>query len=298
MFPAVRLHRSAAAALPVFALFAITLSGCTTPRAALSDLIEARRLSAAIHVHFTKAAEAANRSVMADTDEASIAAAREAREAAAAVERDVLALRPILRSLAYPDEQRLLEGFIASYAEYRRLDAEILPLAVENTNLKAQRLLFGPARMASEEFRGAVDAAARTARPADALETDALAARAGASVLEIQVLLAQHIAEANDAVMTRLEEAGAHSEVAARASLDRLGKRVTPAGSGQLAEAGAALDRFTKASAEIVALSRRNSNVRSLALSLGRKTQVTTQCDEQLRALEAAIQSHEFTATR
>jgi dihydropyrimidinase len=50
--------------------------------------------------------------------------------------------------------------------------------------------------------------------------------------------------------------------------------------------------------AEIVALSRRNSNVRSLALSLGRKRIVTAECEDQLRALEEALTKHEFSAAR
>ena len=50
--------------------------------------------------------------------------------------------------------------------------------------------------------------------------------------------------------------------------------------------------------AEIVALSRRNSNVRSLALSLGKKRTVTAECDESLQALEDALARHHFAATR
>ena len=50
--------------------------------------------------------------------------------------------------------------------------------------------------------------------------------------------------------------------------------------------------------AEIVALSRRNTNVRSLALSLNQKRLVTAACDESLRALDAALAKRGFTATR
>jgi hypothetical protein len=49
---------------------------------------------------------------------------------------------------------------------------------------------------------------------------------------------------------------------------------------------------------EIVALSRRNTNVRSLALALGRKRTVAAQCEERLQALVEALERHEFTATR
>ena len=77
------------------------LAGCAAPPAALKQLMDARRLASELHVQFTKAGEAANRAVMADTDEASVAAAEEAKRARQAVEQDVDALRPILKALGY-----------------------------------------------------------------------------------------------------------------------------------------------------------------------------------------------------
>ena len=71
-----------------------------------------------------------------------------------------------------------------------------------------------------------------------------------------------------------------------------------PAAHSQLADAASALDRLATTNAEIVALSRRNSNVRSLALSLGKKRTVTAECDESLQALEDALARHHFAATR
>jgi hypothetical protein len=66
----------------------------------------------------------------------------------------------------------------------------------------------------------------------------------------------------------------------------------------QLTAASAAQDRFLAIHAQIVTLSRRNSNVRSLALSFGRKRMVTAECEDQLQALEEALAKHEFSATR
>jgi hypothetical protein len=45
--------------------------------AVLTQQVEARRVAADLHVQFTKAADAANRAVMADADEASATAAQE-----------------------------------------------------------------------------------------------------------------------------------------------------------------------------------------------------------------------------
>lgn len=117
-------------------------------------------------------------------------------------------------------------------------------------------------------------------------------------MLEIEVLQPPHIADAEDAVMTRLEGEMRASEAVARKSLEELRMATSPAAGLHLAAATAALDAFVVRNREIVTLSRRNSNVRSLALSLGRKRTVTAQCEDQLQALEQALAEHRFSATR
>jgi hypothetical protein len=266
--------------------------------AVLTQLVEARRVAANVHVQFTKAADAANRAVMADSDETSAAAAREARDATEAVEGDLRALRPLLDSLGYGDELRFLGMFEERFAEYRKLDEEILPLAVENSNLKAQRLSFGPAREAAAEFRQSLDAAVRAAASANVCCADALAARAVVALLEIHVLHAPHIAEAEDAAMTRMEAQMAAAEGTVRKAVDDLKQLIGTKASAQLTAAMAAFDRFEETNQEILTLSRRNSEVRSLALSLGRKRTVTAVADDQLRGLEEALAKHAFTGTR
>jgi hypothetical protein len=261
-------------------------------------LLDARRLASQLLVEFTRAAEASNRAVMAETDEASAAAADDARRARQLVDRDVPALRRVLESLGYRDDLRHLDAFDSRYAEYRRLDDEVLPLAVENTNLKAQRLSFGPAREAASLFQTSMNAAVRAGKAKDACCAEVVAARARAAILEIQVLYAPHIAEANDAAMTSMEEQMTASASTARTALDELPAMLTPAASSSLAAARGALDRFMAVHKEIIALSRRNSEVRSLALSLGQKRKVAAECEAHLLALEEALAKHEFSATR
>ena len=274
-------------------------AGCTNGSSAvLTQQVEARRLASDVRVQFSKAADASNRAVMADTDEASSAAARDAGQATQAVEQDVEALKGILEALTYRDELRQLDTFKTRFAEYRKLDADILPLAVENTNIKAQRLSFGPARDAANAFRQSLAAAGRAIASKNTCCVEALVAKATAAVLEVQVLQARHIAESDEGAMSRMEMEMAASDAAARKALDTLKGLLPPAAGAQLAAAATALDRFNAINADLVALSRRNSNVRSLALSLGRKRTVTAECDDSLHALEDALAKHDFTATR
>jgi hypothetical protein len=280
------------------AAFAAVAALAACRPALLTQQVEARRVAADLHVQFTKAADAANRAVMANTDEASATAAQEARDATQAVEQDLGELRPLLESLGYAEELRFLATFEDRFAEFRTLDEEILPLAVENSNLKAQRLSFGAARDAAGAFGSSLRAAAQSARADDRWHAEALAANGAAAVLGIEVLHAPHIAEAEDAAMTRMEQEMSASAASARRALDQLQALLGPPAGAQLAAATAALERFESVNGEIIALSRRNSEVRSLALSLGQKRMVTATADDQLRGLEDALAKHAFTATR
>lgn len=272
-------------------------AACVNPLTALPKLFEARRIASELHVAFARAAEASNRAVMADTDDASVAAKNEATSAREIVDRDLGSLQPILHDLGYVDEQRALALFRARYEEYRRLDDEILPLAIENSNLKAQKLSFGDAQAAADELRSSLDAALRLAPPSQANAAALAADRVRIGVLEIQALQAPHIAESDDAAMTRMEGAMNESANSAKAALDRL-KTLLPRATAPLGAADAALTRFLDVNTRIVALSRKNTNVRSLALSMGRKRVVTAECEDQLSALSTALAKHESTATR
>jgi hypothetical protein len=281
------------------AIAATTSSGCAEqPSAVFTRLTEARRLTAELRVHFTKASDAANRSVMADTDEASIAFAHEATLETNAAASDLGKLEAIVHGLAYSDEVKLLAEFRRKFAKYQALDREILELAVENTNLKAQRLSFGPADGAATAFRDALDAVARSVPEKDSWHARALALTAVLSLREIQVLQAPHIAASEDAAMTALEQKIATSEANARSALKDLASMSKPELQPSIDAANAALGRFMNINAQLVALSRRNSNVRSLALSLGQKRTLAAACEASLHALSDRLAKRAFAATR
>jgi hypothetical protein len=271
--------------------------GCGDVNAALAQQSEARHLSADLLVQFTKAVDAANRAVMADTDEASVAFAREAEQAKREVQNRVDLLGPILEGLQYSEESQLLNEFASVFATYRELDQRILDMAVENTNLKAERLSFGRAQDAADSLQQALGAIA-PATAADRWHVEALAATAVARVREIQALQAPHIADPDDASMTRLESRMASAEAAARSAIAALAPLVQSASRPRLAAATAALDQFLTLNAEIVVLSRRNTNVRSLALTLDQKRKLVAPCEKSLQALRDALARRGYPAGR
>ena len=262
--------------------------GCG-PGTAFDRLTDARRLSAELLIQFTRASNAANQAVMADTDEASIAFAKQADERKKQVQADVDALRPLLHDLNYGEETRLLDEFVTAFMAYRDLDGRILVLAVENTNLKAQRLSFGECQQAADAFAQALNAIVPAVPAGDTWRVRALVASAVADLRAIQVAQAPHIAEADEAVMTRIEQQMKTSETAVRSALDSLQPLVPSAARPRLAEARAAFDRFMSLNAQIVELSRRNTNVRSLMLTLNEKGKATIACEQSLRALQDAL---------
>ena len=265
---------------------------------AFVQLTEARRLASGIRLDFTKASDASDRAVMADTDDESIKFAREADAATLAVSAAMGKLEQRLNALGYPGNASLLGRFQESFVRYRNLDKELLKLAVENTNLKAQRLLFGPVGQAADEFCSALATFAAAAPASAARRIGDAVLRARLAVREIQVLEAPHIAEAKDPEMDRLETEMASRQTIAREALGSMEREARPQSRTSLDEARAALDRFDARSRELIDLSRKNTNVRSLDLALRQKPALTSACDERLAALQDALATQGFAGTR
>lgn len=273
---------------------ALVGSACRGGQAVLTEQAEAGRLVNTLHLSFIKGNEATERAVLADTDEVSTAAADEARQSMATAVKSLQKLQPLLTSLGYASELKTAAAFEQHFAELRTLDAEILPLAVENTNLKAQRLSFGEAQAAADSFAKAMRDAAIRADSAQALAT---AESSVAALFQMQVLQARHIPEIDEATMTRMEAQMHEAEGVALRGVASL-RRLSAAKNESLDMAEASAERFLVVNQQIVDLSRRNTNVRSLALTLGRRRVVAAECEDQLRALADALNRQETRAMR
>jgi hypothetical protein len=262
----------------------------------LHEISEARHLATDLAAQFAKASDASNLAVLAGSDEPAKTHAEEARQRASDVEKDIDALRAILQRRDFTDELRVLDTFRAHFAEYRAVDNDILDLAVENTNLKAQRLLFGASEGAVNAMAQALARISPDGDTKESWQMRALAANAVSNAREIQALQAPHIAEADDEMMAKIETRMASAETAARRELEMLARHAS--GGSRVAEATKALDRLMEVNRQIIHLSRRNSNVRSVALSLNQKQSIVASCETDLQALQSALSKRGFVGTR
>lgn len=254
---------------------------------------ERAELVGRMRLDLASASEAGKSAVMATTDQDSQAFADQARAAAAAVEQGSRQLEELLQTRGMKDEEKLLAQFSQAFAEFQRIDKDLLDMAVQNTNLKAYSLAFGPAAEALNAMDAALSRMA--ARNIDSTSPEArqvmrLADDARIRALHIQTLLAPHIAEESDRKMDELEALMAKDDVEVHTDLEGLATLLKPNGSPDLEIASSRYARFSEIRAQIIKLSRENTNVRSLVISLNQERKVMLRCQDALAALEQAIQ--------
>jgi hypothetical protein len=122
--------------------------------------------------------------------------------------------------------------------------------------------------------------------------------RAAAAAGRIQALQTPHIAESSNERMDAIEERMESCHRQLEEALAALAETVDPGSRPRLAEARAAAEQLWEVNRQIIPLSRQNTNVRSLSLSLGRKRVVTAQCEQLLEALQTTVDRPLFAATR
>ena len=248
------------------------------------DMVERMRLALA------SASEAEKSAVMAITDEDSQKYADQARAATAEVDRGGKELGDLLQSGGTANEKELLVQFSKIFAEFQRIDNDLLVLAVKNTNLKAYSLAFGPAADALQEMDTALSrVVSKSAAAPEARNIALLAFGAQTAALRIQALLAPHIAEESDQKMDELEARMTKDDQMVRKELDELTKLPMFNRDTDIETATSDYAKFSKVRTQILALSRENTNVRSLAISLNEKRKVMLLCQDALAALQQAI---------
>ena len=252
-----------------------------------------------MHINLLRSVEAEKNAVMADTDEESITFAEQSLKAAGLVDRDRREIGLLMEKDHSNQELKLQQEFDGCWVDFRKTDRELLDFAVKNTNLKAARLSFGPAGEALNRFEKALNRLISTQPTSQADDRiPKLACRALTAGLKIHYLQSPHIAAADDRRMDTIETAIKQHEQEINESLKTVKALVPPEKQEAYQEAKNAFNELMKVTAQVIDLSRQNTNIKSFELSLGRKRKISTQCGEILVSLEEAVKAREFKATR
>jgi hypothetical protein len=264
--------------------FSVTIAGAEP-----AVLTEAKKLAlvADLRHRLLESVEAEKSAVLATTDAESAAFAGESRRAALELNR----LRGELRALVVGDgrasEVERLASFDEAWAAVEAIDAELLELAVAGTNLAATRLAGGEGAAALDRaVTGIGDMERASSNPGVLRDLSA----AAVSALLVQTVLIRHIPSADEAEMTMLER-----------RIDELVERVDRILADVAAEEavppdlslGAAKEwaEYRRILAEVLRLSRRNTNVLSFDLAVHGKRDAMRRCLDALDGLDRAIES-------
>jgi hypothetical protein len=287
----------------ILILILTLIANCQGPGLDLKDVvgIMSKKLDilSRMQINLLRSVGAEKNAVMADTDEESKTFADQSLKAADLVERDRREIGLLMDKDHSNQELKLLQEFDGCWVEFRKIDRELLDFAVKNTNLKAARLSFGPAGEAVNRFEKALDSliSIQTDSQAD-VRIPKLACRALTAGLKILYLQAPHIAAADDQRMDKIEASIKQYEQEINESLKTLKGLVPPGKEQAYQEAKAAFHELKQITAQVIDLSRQNTNIKSFEISLGRKRKISAQCSEILVSLEEAVKAREFKATR
>jgi len=262
-------------------------------------LAKEEELLSRMRINLLKSVDVEKGAVMAVTDELSRTLAEQSKQAADAVERDRIELTRIIEQDRGGKEAELLREFDSCWADMRKIDKLILEYAVENTNVKATTLSFTKGSQALERLEQSLMMLGRNISPSvQGNQVQTLAWEALTSGFKVYCLHAPHIAASDAAEMDRIEKEIRHYNDLATGSLKELGSLVPAALQASVREAAAAYADFQAITADVIALSRQNTNIKSFELSIGRKRKVSAQCDEILASMQATARSRSFEATK
>jgi hypothetical protein len=284
-----------AAGLLIFMLVMLHLHKDQDPAAQLAFKAQRADLAGEMQLDLASASEAEKSAVLAITDQESQTFADQARAATGKAEQDRRELGELLVAGGTQGERDLLAQATAAFAEFQRVDDELLALAVKNTNVKAYGLAFGPAARAVEDMNAALAHVVNANAASTAVVLLASGAQIGA--LRIQTLLPPHIAEESDSKMDELEASMTTEDARVRKNLDGLAALPNLGKDPELATAAARYAEFSKIRTQILALSRENTNVRSLSISLNQKRKVMRVCQAALGDLQQAILAEPIAGT-
>jgi hypothetical protein len=265
----------------------------------ISNTTKVVEIVSRMRINLLKSTDLEKGAVMAITDEESKDLAEQSRKSSDAVERDYHELKGLIDAAEIDKEMNLLKEFSDNWNNFRVIDKELLSLAVENTNIKAANLSYTAAAQAIANFERLLSELMDIPiSDGERAQMAKLAYQAATAAFMIYSLEAPHINEAQDKKMDELENLMGMNEKKVRNALSNLSRLTNQHGRIIFSDSLLAFSKFMEVHKEVVRLSRMNTNIKSLQLSLGQKRKVAAQCEEILNSLQATVQSRSFKATR
>jgi hypothetical protein len=246
-----------------------------------------------------RSVEAEKSAVLSESDEESEAFADQSLQAIAAVEANRIEFGKLIEISKNDDEMKTFHEFNRCWTEFQKTEQIVLDLAVQNTNIKASRLSQTEARDDVQRFvHDLSELVVMDAVSGNCRQMVLPIFEAVTSCLHIHYLHTPHIKAASDGEMDQIEAEMKNDKGVVELSLDVLTERAGERGRAALQDARKAYADFIQVTEEVVRLSRQNTNVKSLELSLGKKRAITAECEGILTDLQEVVQSKTFKATR
>jgi Four helix bundle sensory module for signal transduction len=251
-------------------------------------------LLSTMRIHLLEAIESEKNAVLAITDEASEDFAAQARQAADGVESSRKEIEAIIHQEKLPRETDMINEFNSCWSQYRKLDETILDIAIQNTNLKAQKISATQCAQELEHFEASLNCLIhRNTKDSQCNTAIRLSYEALTASLNIFALHKPHIEEADDQEMDKIEQRIKSYDESARKALGALRSITGLSDNEDLKQAETAYERFMNLTGEVLKLSRVNTNIKSAELSLGKLRLISSQCQEILTNLQGTVQAQD-----
>jgi len=269
------------------------------PFTPLRSFLQEYELLSTMRVNFPKTNEAAKNAVLATTDEASIAFAEQARQVAAKVESGRKELEALVGQANSSKDKQTMSDFNSCWSQFQTLNNTILELATQNTNIKAQKLSSTQCARDVKELEAnlnpIIQQRSKKNRNDNAVR---IAYEALTASLNILALHKPHIEEARDEEMDKIEKDINSYDKVARKALAALRTIPDLVDNDHLKAADEAYDHFMKHTAEVLKLSRMNTNIKSTELSWGKQSLISAQCEGLLATLQDSVKSRQRGGTK
>jgi methyl-accepting chemotaxis protein len=256
--------------------------------------IQSRKTASQLRVALLRCVRAEKNAVMTSDDARAIAFAGIAGEAAREVETGLTNLRDQISTSLDASERRDIEDFRQGWETFKAHQAEVLRLAILNTNVHARQLLHGKLL----DHVNAMSRSLHSVRPstsgqptgesrladdsANSLAIDVIVGRLDTELARSLSLLHEHIDSSTATRMNQIDAELVDLWTRVTSALEELESLADEFGRAKIAQALIDVETLVTLASEVQELSRTNSEVYATELSLTKTVDMVDRCDAAL----------------